>query len=252
MTEKKLKAGLEALKIQPFKVNNALIGLKLQERDNAALEYLRYFSRNIPVKNAYFIHVVPDLHMFSNYYNGDGPTPGTQIALNEKVNELLKAEIYDRFENDIDTKVNTEVRIGNPLEEVLNKAGEINADLIVIGQESHKSGQGVLAKKLVRKVKSNALVIPAKAIKTMTKILVPVDFSTYSMDALSTALAIQKQLPGSLEIICLHLYEMPDFASYNILRSKEKFTQMIKEDRWELSTNFLKISMIQIFQLSKR
>ena len=79
------------------------------------------------------------------------------MAFVERVVEMAKSE---------DMRPESEVRIGNPAEEIINYAKEISADLIVLG--SH--GRGAVATALMGSVAANvlhkgdipALVVPAK------------------------------------------------------------------------------------------
>ena len=72
----------------------------------------------------------------------------------------------------------------------------------------------------------------------MKKILVPVDFSINSAEAMRKAVAISKQLDEPAQITALHNYEPP--ANYSAYRfNQTKLLAMIKEDREKALQHFL-------------
>ena len=68
----------------------------------------------------------------------------------------------------------------------------------------------------------------------------PIDFSTHSVKALHAAIGVAKQLIEPAQIICLNVFEMPSFASFNISKTREQFYQMVYDDRLEAFDVFLK------------
>ena len=53
------------------------------------------------------------------------------------------------------------------------------------------------------------------------------------------AIGIAKQLITPAQVVCLNVYEMPNFASFNISKTREQFRVMIEEDRMEALDAFL-------------
>lgn len=225
--------------IDSFLVKQVIGGLEMGRMDEPLLKYIDFFSSLIPIKSAYFLHVVPRFDLFRSLFEKDSLPLAGQYVLSKNVIKQLAININANLSKDRGIDVDYDVREGNPLEEILRDAEEVGSDLVIIGQKKETKTHGILAKKLARNVKCNALIVPENSKHSLKKILIPIDFSDYSVKALQTAIAINKQLEEPAEIICVNVYELPDFASYNISKTREQFRQMMEKDRIEAFEAFL-------------
>lgn len=101
------------------------------------------------------------------------------------------------------------VRGGHPAREILAVAGELQADLIVLG--SHGRGGvehlllGSVAEKVMRKAECPVMVVPAGAVGTddvlFSRILCPVDGSASSADAVAYAVSLARETDGRLILL---------------------------------------------------
>jgi nucleotide-binding universal stress UspA family protein len=213
--------------IKPYSVKNALVGLGLDESDEPMLNYVGFWSEHVPVKKAVFAHVIPTIELFEKRDNGKKE----EFQIENKTVKKVTEKIHSRIASKGKVKVSFDVLEGNPLNELLEKAGEHNADLVVIGKAAKKDIHGILAKNFARKVKSNALLVPAQAKPSLKKILVPFDFSPNSIQALRTAIAVSKCFENAPGIIALNIYELPPLQSYVIRRTDEELRALLLEDR---------------------
>ncbi len=220
----------------PFNAEQALVAIELGATDDTILHYLEFLTTEIPIKAAYFLHVLPALDNFYDILKEEGTSLTSNYELNTEVIEQLRTKIKHRIKK---SQVNFDVRQGDPLEELLKDAEEMDADLIVIGQLSGAVEHGILARNLVRKAECNTLVIPEFSKPSLRKILVPIDFSSNSGRALEAALAIAKELKEPAEIICTNVYEMPSIAAYRIRKTTEELNRIIEEDRLTLLRDFV-------------
>ena len=217
--------------IEPFSIERALIGLELSGTDDAILNYLNFIRNVIPTKQMYFLHYLETLRAFEALYDEnylellehDAITQATKKELQQKVNQAfgdhaLRGYIVDAL-------------MGNPLEELLEKSRMMEADLIVVGQKTQPGSHSILAKRFVRKVSCNALLIPDEAPPKLTRILVPIDYSPLSIKAIQTAIAINKQLKEPVPITCINIFEIPPINWYRIQRTDEQMKTMLKKDR---------------------
>lgn len=225
MTEEKSRA------VSPFRVNQALIAMELGPTDEAMLEYVDFFTDQIPVKAAYFLHVLPKFDLFYAMYEKEAQSLISNFEINEDVLTRMEANIKELLADKQTVFVEVDVRDGDPLEELIKNAESIDADLAIIGQSSSTNRHGILAKNLVRKIDCNALIIPDKSRKQIFKILVPIDFSENATKALQTAVALSEQLDNKVEIVCLNVYEMPNVSVYRIQKTRDQFKRMLEEDR---------------------
>jgi len=114
--------------------------------------------------------------------------------------------------------VTSSVRTGKPFHEITTAAGEGAADLIVIATHGHTGVERVLlgstAERVVRHAPCPVLIVPARELpkragKTppfnLKKILVPIDFSNLSKDALPYAVLLAGHYGA--ELLLLHIVE---------------------------------------------
>jgi nucleotide-binding universal stress UspA family protein len=132
-----------------------------------------------------------------------------------------------------------EVQKGNPLEELLKNADEVMTDLLVIGQKAGTNSHGILARNMARKVATHALIVPEKAQPKLSRILVPIDFSEYSVRALRMALSIQEAMSDEVSVEAVHVYEMPNLSIHKIPKTFEQFKRIVESDRREAFTHFM-------------
>jgi nucleotide-binding universal stress UspA family protein len=81
---------------------------------------------------------------------------------------------------------------GTVQDEILRLAVEQERDLIVLGHRKSRSGRRSLARRLAMVSPASVWLVPEGAPPQITGILVPVDFSSHSADALSVAIDIAR------------------------------------------------------------
>lgn len=225
---------VEPSAIQPFEVRRLVTGLSLDSTDVHLLQYLEFLASKVTVGRAAFLHVIPQFYVFQNQelLNREQEI---QDAVEERMEKLLEESMdLDRLD-----AIELDIRHGDVLKEMITEISSQQADLALIGQDVDTDVHGIKAKKLARKVACNALVVPANAKQKISRIMVPIDFSEHAAQALSTALAIQQSFGESVEIVCVHIYEMPYFAGFNIGKTEAVFNRMVKADREEAFKAFL-------------
>jgi len=211
--------------ISPLEIVQALVGLELTETDEPVLDFFNFFSNQVPVGAAYFIHVLPKI----DFFNEDQDNQPFEI--DKGVPQRIEQMIKDRLSAENSSFVDFDIKEGDTLEEILIDSEDIGADLVVIGQSSETETHGVLAKNLIRKVKGNALIVPDQAKASIKRILIPIDFSANSIRALQTAIALTKRLHEPAELICLNVYDMPNLSVYKIGKTRDQLKDMLEEDR---------------------
>ncbi len=218
--------------IEPYAVQQALIAVSLSASDEPLLRYLNFFSSEIPVGGAYFLHVVAQLEQSSGGASGI-------YQIKKGVVNKLEEEVHRTLKEGQIVHLAFDIREGNPLEELLKDARDLNADLAIIGQRTDQEKHGILAKNLARKVQGNALVVPAEAPAQLQHILVPLDFSAHSLHALRLALSIRLQLGPRVRITCLHIFEAPNLRFYQVEQSAEELEHVLQKDREEAFEAFM-------------
>lgn len=223
----------------PYEISQAVIGIEASKTDKSILKYFNFFTKNIPTSSAFFIHADTLFKKFEELKTEDFYQDEMTFFYCQVENEILE-DIEKHFPQKDNIHVETDLKNGAPLEILLDTTEDLNADLVVIGQKKGTKHHGILAKNFARKAKGNALVIPEKSKCKINTILVPVDFSENSARALQTAISIQKQLKKPAKLIALNVFELPNFSSFRITKTRSKFKANIKKQVKSNFINFLK------------
>ncbi|MEZ4987869.1 MAG: universal stress protein [Saprospiraceae bacterium] len=211
--------------LQPFLCEAGISGFGNETDRRATVAVYAFLADILPVEAIAFVHQLPSYALFSHLFTEQQALASQQEARKAQLLQQMDEKINRNFTAPSHISLSHVVRIGDPLTGLLGYAKELDADLMLIGQKKGEGGHGILPRKLAGMLSSNALIIPQNSRLSMQKILVPVDFSPHSQKALEVALQIGLQLKGSPEIVCLHLFDMPEFAvskSYQTLVREEK------------------------------
>ena len=218
-------------------IKDAVIGLELSDTDAALLNYYRFFSRLLDVKNTTILHVAPALFepigaMF--------PPPSIPVdeafekEVRECIDKMLGGEPIGSGE------LQVAVRNGAALDELVGLSKEMEADLAVIGKRKNTEWHAILAKNLVRQLKAKVLLVPEGAKPLLRTILVPVDFSEYSVRALEMALSIRERSDLEVAIKAINIYQRPNIPSYQVDKTPAQFEKMVQENHLEGFESFIK------------
>jgi nucleotide-binding universal stress UspA family protein len=221
--------------ISPYSVQQAFIGLGLKETDDSTLRYLNYWGTQIPIAAAYFLHVLPKYNLLTALYEKETQMLLNDYSIGEDRRAQMKEELKSALSNWSEVLIEHDVKEGDPLEEMISFKDTLKADLLIIGQKKGSSSHGILAKNLTYSCTADALIIPQDAKPAISKILVPVDFSDSSAKALETAIAIQQQVKTPTQIICLHVYDLPD---NNYFRNEAPWLDMKAKVESDLQSGF--------------
>lgn len=194
-----------------LEVDKMLLGIELGKKDEQLLSYVHFFSQQLEVDDLICLHVIEE----STVMDLLAKLEQQNIPLREKITAQMASRIQQFWKDEKDLKVVYDIREGHPLEELLVEAEQERCDLIVTGQDSEKDFHGILAKNLARKAPCDTLIVPSSAKEQLKKILVPVDFSAYSVKALQHAMKLAKG-NDDVKIVVLHVHQLPYVASYEM------------------------------------
>lgn len=226
-------------KINPYKIDRAMVALKIGDTDDMLLSYLRFLAKRIPIATFQFIHILQKNNLQTAYFEEETRRLIGDFDLKEEVVNNLKQRVESIIPIQEDRAVEYLVKEGNPLEELIYRSKLNAADLVVIGQDTELIHHHILARNFLRKVRTNALVVPDTTLPRLENILVPLDFSSYSLKALETAVAINKSLEKKAKITCINVYEIPNLTFYNVEKTRQDLKQLIEKDRKLAMVHFL-------------
>lgn len=224
--------------ILPYRVREMMVALKLESTDQALLDYLDFFSAKIPIRSVYFEHVLPPIDLYSPNQSEENQLM-THYELNLEAIESMREQLETHPINERVEHFGFEVQKGDPLEELLKNADEVMTDLLVIGQRAGTNAHGIMARNMARKVANHALIIPENTQPRLSRILVPIDFSEYSVRSLRMALSIQEAMSDEVSIEAVHVYQMPNLSIHKIPKTFDQFKQIVESDRQEAFDHFM-------------
>jgi nucleotide-binding universal stress UspA family protein len=221
-------------------IREAVVAMSLGGADDATLDYLAFFADVVPMQSGFFLHVQPPFDIFNALFESEAQSVVSNFDLHADLVQQMDQSVQSRFTNIGPAQLQTDVREGDPLEEILRAAADLNADLVVAGKSTTGELHGILAANLVRKAPCNVLVIPDQARARIRRILVPIDFSPYTVRALQTAAALAAQLPETVEIIVSHVYQLPTIMAYRINKTQDDLQAIIEADRKAALEDFVR------------
>ncbi len=198
--------------VYPLNVNKVMLGLELDYTDAPLLRYFEFINQFIKVSRVTCIHVLPEPYPIVSFRDVKPGLPDvSDTAEYDRGMQKMEQELHQLFDKKFMQKVNYSVEIGSPLEKLTRAANEASANMVVIGQKANVDYHMIQAMNVIRMVDANVLVAPEKAAPVLKNILVPVDFSENSINALKAAIGFKHASLMPVRIIAMHVYQMIDF-----------------------------------------
>jgi nucleotide-binding universal stress UspA family protein len=172
-----------------------LVALSLTEADESLLAYAASRARSLEWNDILFAHVSPD-----------EPAPwGTRLR--DAVERVFAAPKHARGHAFHAVQ-------GARLDQILGLAVEHRRDLIVLGHRRIRSGRRSLARRLAMVAPASVWLVPEGAAPAVNNILVPIDFSQPSADALAVAISVARA-HGLDRLRAAHVFFDPSTIRYD-------------------------------------
>jgi|SRR5690554_3123232 len=204
-------------------IKKVLVGLDLSPFDEVLIKKTVKLARRYDFEMVYFVHVAKNLALPDEVKTS---YPDLMVP----VDETIEKEITDKvlaagFPEGLGYEIN--VKEGGPMEQILRWSNVKDVDLIIMGRKHDLQGSGTLAKRIALQSPCSVLFLTENMPdKDFQKIIVPIDFSSYSVLALDYA---QQISPDPDSITCYHLYEVPSGYT-KIGKSYEEFAKIMREN----------------------
>lgn len=192
-----------------------LVSLGLSDQDKHLLRDARKIARRLKAEKIHFLYVADSLNI------PDGVCaefPELLGGVGEFARQHIARLVHEHFADCSGIKIAHEVVQGKPIEVLLNRIRRHNIDLVIVGSNRREPLNKNIAEKLVRIAPCSVLIMPPGNVAKIARILVPVDFSKHSAEALKVALAFASAAVVP-EIICLHAFHVPN-AYYKLGKSR--------------------------------
>lgn len=215
-----------------------IVALDFSATDEKLLYYSQLIASKCQTEKAYFVHVEQNLavpsHVLMDYEEMIHAMEPTDELIKQKLSKSIEA-VYKQFPN---LEMEVELLEGKPLEELVHWAKVKKADLVILGNKKTAIKHNVQGRKIARELKCPVLFVPEMAVPVIERIVVPLDFSDYSLRALQTALEIAAQRENA-EVVGVHVYDVPTVNYYYIDTYYDKFLTVIKQRRQKEYFQFL-------------
>lgn len=211
-----------------------MVGMDLSSMDETILMNIKQMIAVFEIEQIYFVHVSKDLSIPEDIKKN---YPDLLAPADETIRAGIEHEIKVAGIKDVSYEVL--VKEGNPIETILRWCKIKDVDLLVMGKKPTDSGSGTLSKNLAQRAPTSIFFIPEKAdLHEISRVLVPVDFSDYSLMTLELAHSIAKGIQAN--ILCCHLYAVPagysktgkshsEFAKVMLDNAKKDFQKFIEK-----------------------
>jgi len=208
-----------------YKFEKILVALDHTDLDKELIYATSMIAKLAGTKTVKFINVIKELNVpaaikqeFPNIIDD---------ALVERKKEIQRE--IDRYYIHNNSKVQVEIKSGQPTKAILKFSASKEVDLIIVGRKNEKAGGGVIISRLARRAACSLLIIPKGFDKRISKILVPIDFSKNSLDAVNQTIDLLNidHFPKP-KCIPQHVYQVPSGYHYTG-KSFEEFAAIMEE-----------------------
>lgn len=205
-------------------IKQILVGLDMTALDQTLIEFAGFISRRGTVEKVQFMSIIRATDM-SPELKKQFPNLMDDMVRERKAK--IKEKVAEYFRADGKIKIEFIIKHGS-VNSLLDLAIKGSADLIIIGQKKDLPGTGVLAQRLARRATCNLLIVPEGSTPSISRLLLPVDFSKYSRMALEAVIQLSKQRNHDIEVFCQNVYSVP--AGYHYTgKSYEEFSEIMRQ-----------------------
>jgi len=237
-----------------YRFRRLLVGISFAHQDGASLRYAALISRMAKSEKTIFLHVASTLDIPEDLLE---EYPDLFEPVDKYAKREMEVLVKKYFDGHPDTQITYKLAEGSPLIEFLRLAKEAEIDLIVMRKRRRPTASGTLFEKLARKAPCSVLFVPEGSKAWFRNILVPVDFSENSMDAMEAAVAIASASTEIGEIYCLHVYNVPIGYS-KTGKSYQEFAEIMRGHAERNYREFIEkidlkgVSVAPLFRLAKK
>lgn len=207
-----------------YKFSKIVVGLDQSSMDEDLIDAACSVCKLSGSKEIFFINVIRDFNL------PDSIIKEFPDLINKAIDERktqLEKEVKEKFSCEGVTP-RFIIKQGQATKEIMKFSAQEKIDLIIMGRKTEKKGGGVLIQRLARRAGCSLLIIPRGIKLSFEKILVPIDFSSYSKMALEKAVHFANKLPETTTIVAQNVFQVPSGYHYTG-KSYEEFSSIMEE-----------------------
>jgi nucleotide-binding universal stress UspA family protein len=189
-----------------------VVALDLTSMDETLMTFARYFDSHIAAK-FYFVHVIPTFVFPGNVADLVHGITSPGYRLDALVEAKISKMISGVFGEKPGGSFEIVVEEGHPLKTLAGLTQQVDADLLLVGKKQVSEGSGIVSKMIARQVKNAVCFVTENAVMYLSDVVVPMDFSQFSVQALKQVVQMTESLPNS-NIHVLHVLDYPPTTQY--------------------------------------
>ncbi|PTB96413.1 universal stress protein [Marivirga lumbricoides] len=219
-----------------YPIKKVLIGLDLTDLDRTMIEFAEFISNTSDVEDIYFVNIIKNLQIPKEVLK-EFPNMITDVIAERKtkMDETFKSIV----KNELRANIHFEVLTGKIADNILSFSKHQDIDLIAMGRREKAEQSGALSQRLARRAACSLLIIPEGTKPTMDRMLVPSDFSDYSVLALEEAVEIAVRNDRKTEIVIQNVFTVPTGYHYTG-KTYEEFANVMKKNAEKDYKKFIK------------
>lgn len=218
-----------------YRYKKIMVHLTLDKHDTKLIRHAGFISKMAKSNEVCFLHVADTFNIpeeIKKIY------PELASPIDEAVENRMKETVSQYFKGNPETQITFKVFEGSLLGELVSCSKQDDIDLLISGQSEDKSSKMyTLSEKLARKAFCSVLIVPRNRKTFFEKIVVAIDFSDNSLNALDVGSAFAKAA-GLEHIYILNNYRVPkryfktgksyeDFADIMLENAKSKLKALL-------------------------
>jgi nucleotide-binding universal stress UspA family protein len=206
-----------------YKFKKILVGLDLTFMDEELIDAACSICKTSGSKDVYFFNVIRDLS-FPDSIIKEFPDI-REKTIKEREDQIAQS-VNGRFECE-GVNIHFVIKEGQVTKELMKFTAENKVDLVVLGRKNDRKGGGITISRVARRVGCSMLAIPKGVKLDLEKILVPIDFSSYSKMALEKAIEFSVNYEKPVKIIAQNVFQVPVGYHYTG-KSYDEFAEVMK------------------------
>ncbi len=223
-------------------IRKILVALDHSSLDSEIVDYAQFFVNITEVTDVHFMHEVQ--------FNLSSTMKKEFPNLEKETISQRKKEIEEVIQSHFNPKrkINTKFTLtheANSVKPLLRTIKAEGIDMVMVGSKDLKHGGGTFTTRLARRAPCHVLTVPIgssaylKETNKIKRLLVPLDFSDYSKQALERAILIASRVKEPIEIICQNVYTVPSGYHYSG-KTRDEFAEIMKKYAMENFEDFIK------------
>ena len=218
------------------RIKNLLCILSLSDTDKFTIKYTTHIAKIAGVENIY-INFINEHHNVPEYIKN--LYPGNHFSVNQEIVKKMREDILTVHVSEMKANVYFNVfDEGSILDNCLKFISEKQIDLVIYRKNLQNPDSPGFATKLVRRSVCSVMVL-TENLSHFSKILVPVDFSSHSKEALETAILFSK-FANISRVNLLHVIEHPNISNWKTDHDHQEFVGILKKHAAKEGEDFLK------------